>query len=161
MCLINQSINFVHEKEVAELGAISFERHGIVKNLKEGSQPRKFSVLLPVLDFEGTSVAHKVDPFDNDNDLVRKVVTQGFILHSNMRFRERRGEKHSVVCPMIPPPRFYGTLVCKEVASNHFRLFVCGGVPEHISCLALSKEVTGACSRSRQGIPRSRRATIV
>lgn len=68
-----------HEKEVAELGAISFERHGIVKHLKEGSQPRKFSVLLPALDFEGAPVAHKVDPFDTDNDLVRIIDTQGYI----------------------------------------------------------------------------------
>ena len=60
------------EKKAAELGAISFERPGLVDYLREGSQPRKFFVLLPALDTEGVPVSHEVDRFDADSDLVTK-----------------------------------------------------------------------------------------
>lgn len=59
-------------QEVAELGAISFEKPGLVDHLRDGSQPRKFSVLLPALDYDGAPVPHKVDPYDPDSDMVRK-----------------------------------------------------------------------------------------
>lgn len=58
-------------QEMAELGAISFEKPGLVDHLRDGSQPRKFTVLLPALDCDGSPVAHKVDPYDADSDMVR------------------------------------------------------------------------------------------
>lgn len=65
---------YMHQQEVAELGAISFEKPGLVGHLRDGSQPRKFSVLLPPLEYDGTPVAHKVDPYDADSDMVRIVI---------------------------------------------------------------------------------------
>lgn len=56
---------------MAELGAISFEKPGLVDQLRDGGQPRKFCVLLPALDVEGSPEAHKVDPFDADSDMVK------------------------------------------------------------------------------------------
>eukprot|EP00752_Nemacystus_decipiens_P012897 g11417.t1 len=61
---------FTNDQEVAELGAISFEKPGLVDHLRDGSQPRKFSVLLPALDCHGAPVAHKVDPYDADSDML-------------------------------------------------------------------------------------------
>lgn len=57
---------------MAELGAISFEKPGLVDHLREGSQPRKFSALLPALDCDGAPLAHKVDPYDEDSHMVSK-----------------------------------------------------------------------------------------
>lgn len=74
---------------MAELGAISFEKPGLVDHLRDGSQPRKFSVLLPALDCDGAPVAHKVDPYDADSDMVRATVflTNGmFSSHAEGKF---------------------------------------------------------------------------
>lgn len=47
-----------------------FEKPALVDQFRDGGQPRKFTVLLPALDFEGSPIAHKVDPFDADSDMV-------------------------------------------------------------------------------------------
>ena len=56
---------------MAELAAILFEKPSLVDHLREGSQPRKFSALLPALDCDGAPLAHKVDPYDDDSRMVR------------------------------------------------------------------------------------------
>ncbi|CAN0007226.1 unnamed protein product, partial [Hapterophycus canaliculatus] len=61
---------FTSDREIAQLGAVSFDKPGIMDHLRDGSQPRKFSVLLPALDCDGAPAAHKVDPYDADSDMV-------------------------------------------------------------------------------------------
>lgn len=61
-------------QDLAELGAILFDRPTFVDHLKTGNQPREFSVLLPSLDCERAPVAHKIDPFDPDATLVRATI---------------------------------------------------------------------------------------
>ncbi|CAM9406601.1 unnamed protein product [Ectocarpus sp. 8 AP-2014] len=78
---------FTNDQEVAELGAISFEKPGLVDHLRDGSQPRKFTVLLPALDCDGSPVAHKVDPYDADSDMLSRM-KQG--RHGNMFLLQSR-----------------------------------------------------------------------
>ncbi|CAM9096410.1 unnamed protein product [Ectocarpus sp. 4 AP-2014] len=78
---------FTNDQEVAELGAISFEKPGLVDHLRDGSQPRKFTVLLPGLDCDGSPVAHKVDPYDADSDMLSRM-KQG--RHGNMFLLQSR-----------------------------------------------------------------------
>jgi len=51
--------------EREEVAAVVFDRHGIVDQLKEGSLPRKMSVMVPQLDMEGTPIANRTG--DNDS----------------------------------------------------------------------------------------------
>jgi tubby-related protein 1 len=43
-----------------EVSGITFERHGVVKHLKDGSQPRKMIVVLPSLDEDGVPIPRPV-----------------------------------------------------------------------------------------------------
>jgi tubby and related proteins len=43
-----------------EVGAVIFERVGLISQLKDGCQPRKMTVLLPNLNAESEPIAHKV-----------------------------------------------------------------------------------------------------
>jgi len=47
-------------KERKEIGAIAFDRNGLVSQIKEGCQPRKMYVLLPEVSDENTPVEHAV-----------------------------------------------------------------------------------------------------
>ncbi|CAM9391353.1 unnamed protein product [Ectocarpus sp. 12 AP-2014] len=78
---------FTNDQAIAELGAISFEKPGLVDHLRDGSQPRKFTVLLPALDCDGSPVAHKVDPYDADSDMLSRM-KQG--RHGNMFLLQSR-----------------------------------------------------------------------
>ncbi|CAM9513701.1 unnamed protein product, partial [Scytosiphon promiscuus] len=78
---------FTNEQEIAQLGALSFDKPGIVDHLRDGSQPRKFSVLLPALDCDGAPAAHKVDPYDADSDML-SCMKQG--RHGNMFLLQSR-----------------------------------------------------------------------
>lgn len=47
-------------EEREEVGAVIFERVGIISQLKEGCQPRKMTVLVPNLNAESEPIPHKV-----------------------------------------------------------------------------------------------------
>ncbi|CAN0047421.1 unnamed protein product, partial [Choristocarpus tenellus] len=64
------------EKEKEELGAVLFDKPHMLEHLKEGTLPRKFRVLLPPLDANGTPIAVKADPFDPDGNMLALLKAQ-------------------------------------------------------------------------------------
>jgi tubby and related proteins len=51
---------YTNDQEKEELGAVLFEKPGIVDHVLEGSQPRKFYVMLPPIDADSAPIPHKV-----------------------------------------------------------------------------------------------------
>ncbi|CAM9625306.1 unnamed protein product, partial [Chrysoparadoxa australica] len=61
---------YTNDEEKEELGAIVYDRQGIVGSLKEGSLPRCFHILLPPVGADNTPIPRKVDPFAQNTSMI-------------------------------------------------------------------------------------------
>ncbi|CAM9412140.1 unnamed protein product [Phaeothamnion confervicola] len=58
-----ENVILTNDRDREEMGAILFERPGLVDQMRDGSQPRKFAVALPAAAEDGAPLPHRVDPF--------------------------------------------------------------------------------------------------
>ncbi|CAN0150177.1 unnamed protein product, partial [Discosporangium mesarthrocarpum] len=66
----NEAIMYTNDQEKEELGAVLFDKPGLVDHLKAGSLPRKFRALLPPLEADGTPTPFKVNPFNPEGSMI-------------------------------------------------------------------------------------------